>query len=172
MAVTSGGDGTVKLFNAQSGKNLLTLRAYNPPDSASTPTHVAFSPDGNRLAICRLGKVQIRDAHNGNELLIFGGPLTSSSLFSQDWKTAITFGGNFAAQVWDVSKGADLVTLRGDTQTSVSAAAFSTSQRTLATGNSDGTARVWRATDGTVVHTFRGHSQPIPELAISETVSG
>ena len=54
---TAGGEGTVKIWEALTGRELLTLR-----DHVTRVTSVAWSPDGRRLATAGEGTVKIWDA--------------------------------------------------------------------------------------------------------------
>jgi WD40 repeat protein len=49
--VTSSFDGTVRLWDADTGQHRLSLKVPLPPNSNAVPLAVAFSPDGNTLAI-------------------------------------------------------------------------------------------------------------------------
>ena len=108
------GNGTVNVFDTTTGRELLALPGYN--SNSGAVTGVAFSPDGTALAVSRTGKLLIRQANDGRELLTLSGhSIESGMAFSHDWKKVATFGGSHAAQVWDTVNGAELVTLGGHT---------------------------------------------------------
>jgi serine/threonine protein kinase len=81
---TGSADGSVKLWGAGAGQELLTFKAHS-----TEVTSVAFSPDGKRLATGgREHTVKLWDAGAGQELLTIKGYLgdVSSLAFSPDGK--------------------------------------------------------------------------------------
>jgi hypothetical protein len=62
-------------------------------------------------------------------------------------------------KVWDVTTGAEVLTLRGHTGPA-RIVAFSPDGRRLGTASGDGTAKVWDAETGREVLTFQGHTAP------------
>src|SRR6202008_1650249 len=62
---TASNDQTAKVWDTESGKELLSLRGHSGPVYS-----VAFSPDGKRLATgTREGHTEVWDAESGKELL-------------------------------------------------------------------------------------------------------
>jgi serine/threonine protein kinase len=94
--------GEVKLWDAQTGQELLSLKHM------SGVLSVAFSSDGKRLASSSFDKtVKVWDAQTGQELLTFNGG--SSVAFSPDGKRLATASG----KVWDAQTGQEILTLKG-----------------------------------------------------------
>jgi WD40 repeat protein/serine/threonine protein kinase len=83
-------DYTVKLWDAISGTELITLK------HADVPTSAAFSPDGSRIISgCRDGTTRVWDAATGAELLTLrAGSGATDVAFSPDGKT-------IACGLWD-----------------------------------------------------------------------
>jgi WD40 repeat protein len=126
---SQGQDGEVKVRDAQTGKELLTLKGLSSGAFA-----VAFSPDGKRLATASAfferGKGQARevkvwDAKTGEELLTIQGSGISfggeSVAFSPDGKRLVTATVPFEQgkervselKVWDAQTGKELLTVKG-----------------------------------------------------------
>jgi WD40 repeat protein len=86
-------DDTVRIWDAQTGVDLVVLRGVGGP--------VAFSPNGQRLACAGGGKVSIADATNGKELLSLARPSGGRCVtFSSDGKLVAT-----EHAVWDATTG-------------------------------------------------------------------
>ena len=84
---TGSGDGTAKIWDAASGRELLTLRGH------TSAVSVCFSPDGKRLATASEDKTaKIWDAASGQEMLTLRGHTSSviSVCFSPDGKRLAT----------------------------------------------------------------------------------
>jgi WD40 repeat protein/serine/threonine protein kinase len=110
--------GVVKVWDAQTGKELLSLK-----DQRGQFTSVAFSPDGKRLASVAAikGDVKVWDAQTGKELVTiqigqFSGQCVA---FSPDGKRLVTGGRPDPpewkvgiVQVWDAETGKELLTLK------------------------------------------------------------
>jgi WD40 repeat protein len=145
--------GTVKVWAAQNGRGLLTLRSdINPVNS------VAFSPDGKVLASTRSDNtVKLWSVDTGAELFTFrghGSPV-SGLAFSPDGKrlASASLEGLF---VWDATRPHESRTLR-EREGEVAAVAFSPDGR-LASAGHDQTVRVWDPQSGETVHTLKGHT--------------
>jgi WD40 repeat protein len=125
----------------------------------SGPVHVAFSPDGTRIATAtRDGVARIWNADTGKlELTLRGhhGPPTSAR-FSRDGTELVTASFDHDARIWDARTGALLQVLRGHFAV-VSDAEFSPDGRWVVTAGPT-TAGLWNARSGQLVFFLRGHS--------------
>jgi WD40 repeat protein len=163
--VTGGDDATAKVWDAQSGKELLTLKGHS-----DTVDSVAFSPDGRRIATCSLDATKVWDAQSGKELLTLEDGGTSVA-FSPDSRRIVTGSYDHTAKVWDGQSGKELLTLKGHSD-SVKSVAFSPDGRRIATcsaddGGADATAKVWDAQSGKELFTLKGHSYSVNSVAFS-----
>jgi WD40 repeat protein len=107
----SSGFGTVRLWSAESGKEIRVFQI--PRDECSPP----FSPDGKRLLTAsREGNVKeggatLWDAESGKEIRAFQGhsEWVRAVAFSPDGKRVLTAGGS-AARLWDAKSGREIRT--------------------------------------------------------------
>jgi WD40 repeat protein/serine/threonine protein kinase len=140
----------LRVWDVTTGQVLHTLKDVR---------HVAFSPDGNRLASrSKGGAVQVWDVTTGQELHTHWEPSDTigarNGAFSSDGtRLATNSGSGGAIRVWDIAPGRAkgskplLHSYKGSTSP-VLAMAFSPDGRHLAAGKGDGTVQVWDATTG------------------------
>ena len=93
----TGVDSTAKVWDAQSGQELLTLSGHS-----NLVLSVAFSPDGGRIVTGSEDKTaKVWDAQGGKELftLRVGSPV-NSVVFSPDGTRIVTGSDDGKARVW------------------------------------------------------------------------
>jgi WD40 repeat protein len=167
-------DGTVKVWDAESRKELFTLQAttWKPPpgkeirpEFTARATAAVFTPDGMRLVTAGTdGTVKVWDASSGRELLSLKGSVTlhdSSVAVSPDGQRLAVVGSE-GIKVWDAGTGAEVLSLKGP----FSGVAFSPDGRRLAAGGG-GIVTVWEAAGGTVIRTLTGHTVAVRSVAFS-----
>ena len=174
-ALSSGQDGTARVWDTHSGQQLLALRGGAELSSS------AFSCDGKLIVTAgSYGGVHIWDTATGRsmaELKTDAGWTALDAQFSPDGKKLVTAGTDGIARVWDPDTGEDLLVLRGH-RSSVLSAQFSADGRFIVTSSSDGTAKVWEANSGAMVADLRGHTDSLvgatfnPDGSLVITASG
>jgi WD40 repeat protein len=106
----AGGDETVRVWDATSGREVLKLRGHE-----ANVTWVAFSSDGRHLASTSWdGTLKVWDAVRGQEPLRLPGPERGVTClaFSADGKALATGDSEGVAWVWDVATGQQKKCLR------------------------------------------------------------
>ncbi len=168
--LTGSGDQTVKIWDAASGHEMLTLKGL-------TGQVVAFSSDGKRIVTASEDKTaKVWDAQTGKYLLTLKGheAMVGFAAFSPDGKRIATGTWN-TVKVWDAQTGKGLLTLKVHSgkvvgeiaSVSFSSVAFSPDGKWVLTGSTDKTAKTWDAQTGKNILTFRGHSAEIFSCAFS-----
>jgi WD40 repeat protein len=170
------GDWTVKVWDLQTGKAILTLKGH-----AEGITSVAFSPDGKRLASAaggrfggEPGEVKVWDAQTGQEALTVKGLAhgVTRVVFSPDGRrfasgSAIgVLGKPYEVKVWDTQTGKEILTLKGHSG-AIQCVAFSPDGRRLATASHDRTVKVWDAQTGQEERTLQGHTGDVRSVSFS-----
>jgi WD40 repeat protein len=161
---SGGDDGMVKVWDAMSGKEVLTIRA----DSAVSC--VAYSREGKRLASGGWDRVvRVWDAESGKEVLVLKGHKESITFvaFSPDGKRIASGSGDDTLKVWDAASGNALFTVELDDDYDITCLAFSPDGKYIATGDGEKRLTVWDASNGKEVLTADGHDAAISCVAYS-----
>ncbi len=108
-------DGTVKVWDAATGQETLTLGAVS--GARDNVWGVAFSPDGLRIAFAGNRTVKVWDAATGQETLTLEGHtgVVTSVAFSPDDSRLASTSLDQTVKVWDAATGQVKHTLKGHT---------------------------------------------------------
>jgi WD40 repeat protein/serine/threonine protein kinase len=189
--VTGKGEGTVQVWDAETGQKVEVLDTQTGQESNTFTAHnrpiraLVFSHDGKHFASASGdGVVKLWDGTRLNEkqeprfTLPARVPGASVNVaFSRDGLWLATGGEENTVKIWDVQTGKELRTLRGHSG-EVYTLAFSPDEegRWIATGGEDCAVKVWDSRTGTLVRNFRGHTGLVSSLAFtpngSRLVSG
>ena len=167
LASGSASDGTVKLWEVATGKNINTFTEIPGDGDAMS---VAFSPDSTKLAVGSAEGITLLEVLTGQQIYtrrhVNGLPEMAvfSVAFSPDGRmlASASWAG---VKLWDVSTGENITTLTGHTRM-VGSIAFAPDGRTLASSALDG-AEVWDAMTGGYLDTLAGHPNLVSTIAYS-----
>jgi WD40 repeat protein/serine/threonine protein kinase len=156
-------DGTVRVWQAAGGHELVALKVRNPVNS------VSWSPDGKQLVTgSDDGTAKVWNATDGRELFVLKGHTNGVGpvSWSPNGKWLATGGAGGTAKIWDAEDGRELRTLKGHTS-QVRSVSWSPDGERLATGCDSGTAKVWEAVDGHELLMLEAHTQIVTSVAWS-----
>ncbi len=165
LATANYGDGTAMLWNLDSDEKR-TL----PNPNSSAATDLAFSPDGQSLAVSSYdGIIQVWQLYTTVPPAVYdfgNGSLAYGVAFSPNGTYLAGAGRDRTVRVWDVATRRELFRLAGH-QAAVWDVAFSPDGAYLATASWDGTARIWTATPAGEQFSLRAHPGIIWSAAFS-----
>jgi WD40 repeat protein len=170
LASVNGYDGTIKLWNIETGKEIRTFTEHDP-----NIHYVSFSADGNKLATGNdYGIIKIWNVKNGKQILAltennengddnhFGG-----LVFNPDGKTlAVIRQKKKEIELWSLDKKIKFRTLvdyedsfNNDTKSTIfNSIHFSPDGKTLASVDNRGTIKLWNGNNGWDLDALMGRS--------------
>jgi WD40 repeat protein len=160
---SASGDGTAKIWDANSGACLQTLDV-----GSGGLWPVAFSLDITRMASSSDKDVKIWDTSNGACLQTLTGHDNKvvSVAFSHDSKWVVSASWGDTIKIWDVNSGTCLQTLDGYSG-DINSVIFSHDSNCLASASSDGTVKIWDGDSGACLYALEGHSSQVSSIAFS-----
>jgi len=160
--ITAAQDGTVRIWNAVTGKMRAVLRGHRKPVVSA-----ALSSDGLLVVSTDADTIRLWKAQSGlPDLRLRGHTGPSSIRVSKDGKLLVTGSTDHTARIWDLESGKLVAKLEGH-KGAVYAVAFDANAERVLTGSGDGTAKVWNASSGHLIATLVGHTKAVYSVAFS-----
>jgi WD40 repeat protein len=167
---TGSGDGSVRVHDAASGRELLRIEHEQPI------TCLAFSRDGKQLLSGdghpflpgNPGVIRVHDPDTGKKLLEIRGH--AAGVLALDWapdaKRIVSGGVDRTIKVHDAQTGKELLSLKGH-RGEISALQFSPDGKRIAGGGQDNVVRVWDAGTGQALFSMEEHRDRVYGVAFS-----
>ena len=171
LASGSADDGTIKLWDVDTGQNIVTFS--EKPEPNSSMLCVAFSPDGIKLAVGSAAGIKLLEVPTGKHIytrqhIDIGDLEFPARIFSVTFSpdgTKLASASWDGVKLWEVETGQNITTLQGHTRV-VSSVAFSPDGLTFAS-DSVGGVQVWEAATGRHITTLAGPPNFVTSLAYS-----
>jgi|GEM_PF-1825115 len=159
--VSGGADKLIKVWDLASGKNIRTFSG-----STDAVCSLAISTDGTFLISgCFNDSPRMWDMNTGNLLKTFDRGGVLSLAISPDGKSVI-FGGEPDIEIWNISKGKKIETLKGGKPGWVRSLAYSQDGKSILSGGDDKYIKLWNAGSGKEIWSSEGQFQ-VASAAIS-----
>lgn len=165
--VSGSDDGTLKVWDVESGIELYTLIGHSNKVKA-----VAMTPDGRRVVSGSTDQtLKVWDIVSGTELTTLRGHTdeVAAVAVTADGRCAVSGSDDRTLKVWDLESGAELRTLTGHSLW-VTAVAMTPDGRLAISGSGDNTLKVWDVERGVEIRTPMVHEFTV--LAIAMTPDG
>jgi len=163
-ALSASYDGTLKVWDLESGRELQTLAGHG-----DQVTGVVTTPDGRRaVSSSEDGTLKVWDLQSGRELrtLAGHGDWVAAVAVAPDGRRAVSASGDKTLKVWDLQSGRELRTLAGHT-TFVDGVAVLPDGRRAVSASGDATLKVWDLESGREVRTLKGHGGIVTAVAVT-----
>jgi WD40 repeat protein len=151
-------DGTIKLWQLSTGKEICTFSGYLPE----------ISPDGQILASSSGKTIKLWQLSTGREVCTLTGHSdeVESIAFSPDGQTLASGSYDNTIKLWQLSTGREICSLTGHSNY-IDSIAFSPDGQILASGSNDDTIKLWQLSTGKEICTLTGHPSEVESVAFS-----
>ena len=163
FALSGSGDGTVKLWEVRTGREIRTFIVHSTYVNA-----IAFAPDGNYALVGGSDNLTLWEISTGHKIRSFESKFfkqTHSVAFSPDGRYALS-GSHGKIWLWEVNTGREIRTFAGHSSW-VQAIAFSPDGRYAISGSVDKTVKLWEINTGRQIKAFTGHGSMVNAVAFS-----
>ena len=153
--VSASEDSTIRIWNAETGENLRTLRGHQ-----NTVNMATFSPDGKIVASASADStIRFWDADTGDSIFTLKGAGSPVHMltFSPNGERLISASQDKTIRVWNAKTGESVKVLRGHLRT-ISSVNYSYNGKYIVSASDDHTIRIWDAETGGGIHTIPTNS--------------
>jgi hypothetical protein len=164
-AVSASRDGTLQVWELESGRELLTLQGHRRAGSVRA---VAVTPDGRRAVSASRDGMKVWELERGRELQTLQGHAHDmwAVAVTPDSRCAVSASFDKALKVWDLESGCELRSLEGHTGP-VYAVAVTPDGRRAVSASKDKTLKVWDLESGCELRTLEGHTGWVNAVAVT-----
>jgi hypothetical protein len=146
--------------------NIAVLREYEVERfKAALPSAGSKLPPVGDLCTREVKRFADRQPVIAPAIHLAAAPQSRRGIGVADEHLLASSGHDNTAELWRISDGRLLHTLRGDGI--ITSLAFTPDGQTLAVGNQDNSIHLWRVSDGAFIQTLRGHEDAVSHVSFS-----
>ena len=163
-AVSASNDGTLKVWNLESGETLRTLEGHPDPVYG-----VVVTADGKRAVSASVDQtLKVWDLESGHALRTLKGHsfAVTSVTVTADGRRTVSASLDETLKVWDTESGRVLHTLEGHSDSVIGVAVTADGKRAVS-ASYDQSLKVWDLEGGRELRTLKGHSSAIYGVAVT-----
>lgn len=162
--ITGGEDQTIKVWNADTGQQLLNLTGHTSAIKTlvvkSDSSTLVSGSDDQTVKIWNLGIGQLLNTLQGHTSYL------NAVVYSPDGQWLASASADQTIKLWNLQTGQLVRTLQGHTSY-VNGIVFSPDGKTLASASADQTLKLWDVATGQELRTFRGHTSYVNAVVFS-----
>jgi WD40 repeat protein len=162
--VSASDDGTLRVWDLESGRGLATLAGHT-----GAVTGCVVTPDGRRVVSASLdGTLKVWDLESGRALATLQGHTdwVNACAVTADGRRVVSASDDRTLKVWDLESGRALSTLQGHTGWVNACAVTADGLRVVSTSR-DRTLKVWDLDSGRALATREGHTDAVRGCAVT-----
>jgi WD40 repeat protein len=162
-ALTASDDHTLKLWNLETGAEVLTLRGHMAPVNAVVLAHKTLAVSASYDRTMKLWNLE-----NGNEIRTLAGDshLVNALALANDGRHLVSASYARQLKVWDIATGEELYSLIGHSGW-VNAVAITHDGKQVVSASQDYTLNIWDLESGRLLCILAGHSGSVNDVAIT-----
>jgi WD40 repeat protein/nucleoside phosphorylase len=162
--VSASEDGTLKVWDLETGEELATLEGHG-----AMVIGCAVTPDGRRVVSASWDNtLKVWDLETGRELATLKGhgDSVNGCAVTPDGRRAVSASRDNTLKVWDLETGYELATLKGH-GASVNACEVTLDGRRVVSASGDKTLKVWDLETGQELATLKGQGAWVTDCAVT-----
>jgi len=166
QVISSSGDSTLKVWNWQTGEEILTLNVKCFPILIKA---LAVTPDGKQVIVGLSDKtIRAWNLQTGEEVFTLKGLASrvKALVVTPDGKQVIAGLSDKTIKAWNWQTGEEILTLKGHAAR-VDALAVTSDGQQVISGSLDNTIKVWDLETRTELFTLTGHTKKIEAVAVT-----
>jgi WD40 repeat protein len=162
--VSASDDGTLKVWELETGKELATLQGHG-----NNVNGCAVTPDGRRVVSASVDNtLKVWDLETGKQLVTLEGhrSIVAGCVVTPDGRRVVSASWDGQLKVWDLETGQGLATLEGH-KAAVTGCAVTPGGRRGVSASDDRTLKVWELETGKELATLQGHEAPVTGCVVT-----